>query len=69
MTHPFDGDARFLVLRNAEGQYSLWPVLVGLPAGWEVAFGEGSRQECLEYVERTWTDMRPRSLADAMGAR
>lgn len=67
MTNPFDDqDARFVVLVNAERQYSLWPVFADVPAGWEVVFGEATRQECLDYVEHTWTDLRPKSLADAM---
>ncbi|MET7695825.1 MbtH family protein [Streptomyces sp. NPDC005483] len=67
MTNPFeDQDARFVVLVNAERQHSLWPVFADVPAGWDVVFGEAARQECLDYVERTWTDLRPKSLADAM---
>ncbi|MFD6414424.1 MbtH family protein, partial [Nocardia asteroides] len=31
-------------------------------------FGEAGRSECLEYVERHWTDLRPRSLREAMAA-
>nr|QEO73813.1 mbtH-like protein [uncultured bacterium] len=27
--------------------------------------GEASRQDCLDYVERNWTDMRPASLVDS----
>jgi uncharacterized protein YbdZ (MbtH family) len=26
----------------------------------------GSRQSCLDFIEATWTDMRPRSLRQAM---
>lgn len=67
MDNPFENDeAQYLVLVNDEGQYSLWPTFADVPAGWEVAHGEDSRQNCLEYVERHWTDMRPRSLARAM---
>ncbi|MFF0740411.1 MbtH family protein [Streptomyces sp. NPDC004111] len=67
MTNPFeDQEASYLVLVNPEEQYSLWPVFVDVPEGWEIAFGEASRQDCLDYVERTWTDMRPKSLVDAM---
>ncbi len=39
-----------------------------VPAGWTVAFGESDREACLEYVEKNWTDMRPRSLVEAMSA-
>ncbi|NGO69150.1 MbtH family protein [Streptomyces boncukensis] len=67
-THPFeDDDARFVVLVNDEGQHSLWPVFADLPSGWTVAHPEDTRQACLEYVEEAWCDMRPRSLAEAMG--
>ncbi|WP_121716384.1 MbtH family protein [Streptomyces sp. E5N91] len=70
MTNPFeDLEAEYLVLVNAERQYSLWPVFVDVPAGWEITFGAAARQECLDFVERTWTDTRPRSLADAMDGR
>ncbi|MFL1378444.1 MULTISPECIES: MbtH family protein [unclassified Nocardiopsis] len=63
MTNPFEDDnARFQVLVNAEGQHSLWPVFAPVPAGWTVAKEEDSRQACLEYVERNWTDIRPLSL-------
>ncbi|MDY7088055.1 MAG: MbtH family protein [Actinomycetota bacterium] len=67
MTNPFeDPDGRYLVLVNDEEQHSLWPSFVDVPAGWTVAFGEDSRQACLDYVERTWTDLRPRSLRERM---
>ncbi|MFD1052305.1 MbtH family protein, partial [Kibdelosporangium lantanae] len=67
MTNPFDDDsALFLVLVNDEGQHSLWPTFADVPAGWTRVFGEAARQECLDYVERNWTDMRPKSLVAAM---
>ncbi|WP_031467220.1 MbtH family protein [Sciscionella sediminilitoris] len=67
MTNPFEDDeASFLVLCNGEGQYSLWPEFAEVPEGWDVVFGPGGRAECLDHVERHWTDMRPRSLVEAM---
>ncbi|MEF9902254.1 MbtH family protein [Streptomyces sp. P9-A2] len=67
MTNPFENDdAQYLVLVNDELQYSLWPVFADVPAGWTVALPAASRQECLDHVEKNWTDMRPKSLADAM---
>jgi MbtH protein len=67
MSNPFDdGTARFVVLVNDEGQYSLWPVFAHVPPGWTVVYGENDRRGCLAYIEASWTDMRPRSLADAM---
>lgn len=68
-TNPFDDeDGRFYVLVNDEDQHSLWPTFSPVPAGWNVVFGEDSRAACLEYVEKNWTDMRPRSLREAMAA-
>ncbi|UGQ11812.1 MbtH family protein [Yinghuangia sp. ASG 101] len=67
-TNPFeDEDARYLVLVNHEDQYSLWPASIDVPAGWRVDHPEDTRQACLDHIERTWTDMRPRSLVEAMG--
>jgi MbtH protein len=66
MTNPFDdADARFRVLVNDEGQHSLWPVFLDIPAGWDAVVEEDSREACLAYVEANWTDMRPRSLIAA----
>lgn len=67
MTNHFDADnGRFLMLVNDEGQHSLWPEFVEVPAGWSVAFGPDGRQACLQFAEMQWTDMRPRSLIAAM---
>ena len=68
MTNPFENpDGRYLALVNDEGQYSLWPVFLDVPEGWSVAHEEDTRDACLEFIERTWTDMRPRSLIESMG--
>ncbi|MFE2754426.1 MbtH family protein [Actinosynnema sp. NPDC059335] len=67
MSNPFDSDDRpFYVLVNDEGQHSLWPTFAEVPAGWTVVFGEADKQACLDYVETHWTDMRPKSLIEAM---
>ncbi|MGW3045786.1 MbtH family protein [Kitasatospora sp. NPDC001159] len=69
MTNPFeDPDAEYLVLVNAEGQYSLWPAFAEVPAGWDTVFGTAGRAACLEHIEQHWTDMRPQSLVAAMAA-
>lgn len=66
-TNPFDDDnGAFFVLVNDEDQHSLWPVFADIPAGWRVVHGETSRAACLDYVEKNWTDLRPKSLRDAM---
>ncbi|MFC0531315.1 MbtH family protein [Phytohabitans kaempferiae] len=67
MTNPFDDeDGVFLVLVNDENQHSLWPEFAPVPGGWRIVHGPGDREECVTYVERNWTDMRPKSLAEAM---
>lgn len=67
MANPFEAeDASYVVLRNDEHQYSLWPVTIDVPAGWEIAKSADTRAACLQFVEENWTDMRPASLAEAM---
>jgi MbtH protein len=66
MANPFDDpEARFLVLVNAEGQYSLWPAATEVPAGWRQAHPVAGYQECVDHIERQWGDMRPQSLTEA----
>ena len=67
MTNPFDDqNGTFFVLVNDEGQYSLWPGFMNIPAGWTTVHRPGSRQACLEYINQTWADMRPKSLITQM---
>lgn len=67
MTNPFeDESAQYLVLVNDEAQYSLWPSFRQVPPGWTIALPASSRQVCVAWVESNWTDLRPKSLVDAM---
>jgi MbtH protein len=67
MTNPFeDENGEYLVLVNHENQHSLWPAFREIPAGWNAVGPRGNRKECLDWIESTWTDMRPQSLIDAM---
>ena len=66
-TNPFDDDdGSFLVLVNHEQQHSLWPAFAEIPAGWQTVYGEASRAACLDYIDANWTDIRPKSLRDAL---
>lgn len=67
MTNPFENpDGQFVVLQNDEGQFSLWPTFREAPAGWTIVGPKGKREECLKWIDETWTDMRPRSLVEKM---
>jgi MbtH protein len=67
MSNPFeDENGEYLVLANDEGQHCLWPAFREVPAGWRAVGTRGKRRDCLDWIEANWTDMRPRSLADAM---
>ncbi|SDI12876.1 MbtH protein [Actinokineospora alba] len=61
-------DITYLVLINDEEQYSLWPAHREIPSGWRAEGTTGSKDECSAHVDRVWTDMRPRSLREHMGA-
>ena len=67
MTNPFDDEnGTYHVLVNDEGQHSLWPSFIDVPDGWTIVLESNPRVACLEYVERNWTDMRPKSLIERM---
>jgi MbtH protein len=56
-------DETFIVLVNHEEQYSIWPHWKPVPGGWKAVDGvQGDKKTVLEYVDKTWTDMRPLSL-------
>jgi MbtH protein len=48
-------------VRNAEGQFSVWRNHLPVPAGWDPVHQADTKEECLEFIERTWTDIRPAS--------
>jgi MbtH protein len=61
-----DETGSYRVLCNEEGQYSLWPAFADVPRGWSSQYGPDGKAACLAYVEKNWTDMRPRSLVRSM---
>jgi MbtH protein len=40
----------FLVLVSPTGQYSVWPAVLRVPAGWQVVHGVACRQSCEDLV-------------------
>jgi MbtH protein len=55
-------DTHWLVLVNTEQQHTLWPLSRPVPAGWNEVGPEGPKDDCLAWVARQWTDMRPAQL-------
>jgi MbtH protein len=58
----------YQVVVNEEEQYSIWPEGRELPRGWRAEGPKGPKAECLEYIGKVWTDMRPLSLRRKMDA-
>lgn len=68
-TKPLDAETDttlYKVVVSEEEQYSLWPAVKPTAAGWRDTGTQGSQQECLAYIGRTWTDLRPKSLRDML---
>lgn len=64
-----DDNTIFDVVINAEEQYSYWPSYKPIPEGWTAVGKQGLKADCQAYIEEHWTDMRPKSLRDALAAR
>ncbi|MEV6349048.1 MbtH family protein [Actinoplanes sp. NPDC051851] len=56
----------FTVVVNDEEQHSIWPTELDVPAGWYEVGRSGSKQECVAYIDEVWTDIRPRSVREAL---
>lgn len=54
------------VVVNHEEQYSIWPSHREKPLGWKFGGKTGPKQDCLNYINEVWTDMRPLSLRKKM---
>ncbi|GLZ31522.1 MbtH protein [Lentzea sp. NBRC 105346] len=63
-----DADTIFQVVVNEEDQYSIWFADRTLPEGWTADGTTGTKQECLQHIEKVWTDMRPRSVRERVNS-
>lgn len=54
-------EVEYVVVVNHEEQYSIWEADLPVPAGWRAEGMRGTKQDCLDHIEATWTDMRPLS--------
>jgi MbtH protein len=59
-------EEKYICLINNEGQYSIWFEWKEIPLGWSQVGSAGTKKECLVYIKENWTDMRPKSLREAM---
>jgi MbtH protein len=66
MSSEVEDNRTYVVLVNDEEQYSLWPQKKEVPKGWRTVGPQGTKTECLKYIEEVWTDMRPLSLRKQM---
>ncbi|WP_433496676.1 MbtH family protein [Sphaerimonospora sp. CA-214678] len=57
----------YVVVRNHEEQYSIWPAGRDIPDGWTADGFAGPKDDCLAHIAEVWTDLRPLSLRRAMG--
>lgn len=63
-----DDNRAYQVVINDEEQYSVWLADREVPAGWRAVGHSGPKTDCLEYIDRVWTDMRPKSLRERLAA-
>jgi MbtH protein len=61
-----DENRIYKVVVNDEEQYSIWFADRDQPTGWRAVGKEGPKEECLAYINKVWTDMRPLSLRGRM---
>jgi MbtH protein len=66
MSRDREATALYRVVLNHEEQYSIWPMERANALGWEDAGKQGTKEECLAFIEEVWVDMRPLSLRRAM---
>jgi MbtH protein len=57
-----DDTMKYKVVVNHDEQYSIWRDDREIPLGWTDMSLHGSQAECLSYIRKIWTDMRPLSL-------
>lgn len=61
-----DDKGQYSVVINDEEQYSIWPEVREVPAGWRRTGFSGTKDACVTHVDEVWTDMRPATLRRAM---
>jgi MbtH protein len=57
----------YAVVVNGDEQYAIWPLDRETPAGWRPAGKQGTKSECLKYIQEVGGDMRPQSVRPVLG--
>jgi MbtH protein len=57
---------KYKVVVNHEEQYSIWPADRENALGWSDVGKSGLKADCLAYIKKVWTDLRPLSLRKKM---
>jgi MbtH protein len=57
-----EDNADYNVVTDIEERYSIWPKDSKIPMYWKAEGFSGKKKDCLDYIQRVWTDMRPLSL-------
>ena len=60
-----DDGIEYVVVVNHEEQYSIWFAHREIPAGWTDVGKRGTKNECLDHIEKVWTDITPLSVREA----
>ncbi len=62
-----EADTRqYRVVVNQEEQYSVWFEDKAIPEDWADTGFLGTKTECLNYIYKVWTDLRPLSFRKKM---
>lgn len=53
-----EANGPFLVLINAQREYSLWPEHLETPGGWVIEFGPAAKNQCCQHIEQRWLSLQ-----------
>ena len=68
-SNPFDDpQGAFYILRNGQGQFSLWPQQCALPAGWDIVCQPQSQASCQQWLEAHWRTLTPANFTQLQEA-
>ncbi|MFQ1700070.1 MbtH family protein [Loktanella agnita] len=56
-------NAQFHVVINDLNEHALWPKHLPVPTGWQHEGFSGSRADCMQHIDKVWSDMTPATLS------